>query len=814
MQYNLNALKKFFVSFTLLFFSLIVYGQQPSSKVTVTGHIIDSVSHRSIEFATISFKGNDNLVGTTSATDGNFSIDINPGTYTIKVEFLSYHPVELRDKELTADTDLGTLLLSYAAEQLDEIELIAKKDLVEYGVNKKIYNASLDIANQGGNGFVVLQNTPSLQVDSDGSVTMRGGSVQILIDGKPIVGLENTTDIIKTIPASMIDRVELITASSKYDADGGSGIVNIITKKKTDEGINGTIDIHGGTPANNGGSTFINETTDKINLYSTISFNNEKKIRRHFLDQQPLNPDVVGDFDYHQQRKDYRQRNSLLFNIGSDFKLNPKNTLSTSVLINSDHKNYTSYISADEFNRDGNLIQQTIRDVTDKDDISRVEGTLGYVSKFSKEGEQLSVKFTYENNVSAANSNINNEIKVPETFLSTDKDKLHKNQNLDNIMGKVDYSLPLSDIDNLEIGHKTTLRYYKSSLDASRFNTTTDLFTQLSLPDNALSYDESVYAFYTQFSHNGEKFSYSFGLRAELSQINVSQKAQIGELSKKYSNLFPSASISYTINDNSYLSLEYRRGIDRPELSQINPFIDFIDNRLNFVGNPELNPSFNHYLLLSYELGLEKFAIASSIFMNYKSDNIMFMLEYLGQNSDGINEYQYIFRNNGENNALGVDLDLTYQPNETFTFNTYISPFQNKTQNTLNKSYDFESITWYIQSRAMLSLKNGLNFSVSHLYQSPYKNKLFTYGTMNYFDASVSKNILKNKAKLTLTLNDVFNNKLIKYYSYEADTYSYRYFKYDPQLTVAFTYNFNKQRNSDKNRSKEVKTDLFDNKQD
>ncbi|MCB0475687.1 MAG: TonB-dependent receptor [Flavobacteriaceae bacterium] len=805
-------MKKFLWLIPALIISFQVYSQKSASKVTVSGRILDSITSSPVEFATISFKNSSGaLTGTTSDPGGNFSMDLQPDVYDIQVEFLSYKPVVLSQRSIKQDTDLGTIRLSYTAEELKEIQLVARKDLIEYGVNKKIYNASRDIANFGGNALDVLNNAPAVRVDENGNVILRGTVARVLIDGKPVFGLDSGTDILKSIPSTTIDKVEIITASAKYGAEGG-GILNIITKKRKSEGINGSLDLHAGIPDNNGGSFFVNESAEKINLYSTISFDNERKIFRQLLDQQAENNNSVSSLNYHQDRTDYQQRNSLLFTIGSDFILNKNNTLTTSILVNSNDKNYVSQINSNDLDTANNTIQSTNRHVDDLEDISRIEGFINYTSKFRKEGHQLSVDLKYVSSASKSKIFINEEQLLLNDQLMLEKG--YKDQDLDNFLMKADYTLPLNEKDNVELGHESTLRFYRNSFKANQFDLATSDFTVFTSDNDKINYKEKVYAFYGQFNHAGEKLTYTLGLRSELSDISIGNSVSNNAVSKKYNDLFPFISFSYAINDISNLSLDYRRSIVRPELAQINPYLSITDNRFVTVGNPELNPFYRNYFELLYDINFEKVSILSSIFLNYADNQIMTVIEYLGKNDEGLDVYQRKPRNDGQKNITGMDLDFTYTPNKTLMFNSYISPFLIQIANTKDHLYDIKNITWHIESRAILSLNNGLRFSLSHLYQSPVKSKLVTYEPMNYFDAAVSKKILQDKASLTFRVLDIFNNKWGKYKSFEADIYSYRRLKYDPQFTLSFTYNFNQTRKSSKDRSKEVKTRLFDDTQD
>ena len=383
-----------------------MYSQKSTTNsIVINGKVIDSLTQQPIEFATISFNHKGGLKGVTTDKNGKFKIALAAGIYTINVQFLSYTSRQFINKELKSDTNLGVIPLSLHIENLEEVNLVADTNLVEFKIDKKIYNASKDIANKGGTGMDVLNNAPSVRVDQEGNVILRGSNASVLIDGKPLFGLDSSTDILRSIPSSTIDKVEIITHSAKYSAEGG-GIINIITRKRKGSGLNGSLDLKLGSPDNNGFSTFLNENTEKINIFSTISFNNEKRILSTNIDQIYFDnsENVTGIFE--QIRKDENQRNSFLFNIGSDFYIDNNNTITSSFLVNTNNKNYISNLSLYDFDATNSLLRSTQRNVGDFDDISKIELFLNYTSKFNDDGHQLSFDFKFDNTISENEADI------------------------------------------------------------------------------------------------------------------------------------------------------------------------------------------------------------------------------------------------------------------------------------------------------------------------------------------------------------------------------------------------------------------------
>ena len=788
-----------------------MYSQKSTTKsILINGKVIDSITHQPIEFATISFRNKEDIVGTTSDKSGKFNIKLAAGIYTISIQFLSYTPQQFFNKELKSDTNLGDIQLSLHTENLEEVNIIAKTNLVEFKIDKKIYNASKDIANKGGTAMDVLNNAPSVRVDQDGNVIMRGSNASVLIDGKPLFVLDSNTDILSSIPSSTIEKVEMITHSAKYSAEGG-GIINIITRKRKGSGLNGSLDLSLGSPDNNGFSTFINENTEKINIFSTISFNNEKRILSTNIDQTYFDnsDNVLGFFE--EIRKDKNQRNSFLFNIGSDFYIDNYNTLTTSFLVNTNNKNYISNLSLDDFDPSNSLLRSAQRNVGDFDDISKIELFLNYTSKFNDDGHQLSFDFKFDNTISENKADILENTISPISELVNQK--VVKNQNLDNFLFQLDYAVPLNETKKIELGYKGTFRFYENDFKVSQFDDTLSDFVTIGGFDDVLNYDEKINAIYGQYNAMHGNFSYSLGLRTEMSDISIGGSSN-SMINKSYTDLFPSASFGYEFENGSVLSVDFSRSINRPEIAQLNPFISLNDERFQSVGNSNLNPYYQDYLAISYDFSFEKLTLISSFYMNNSKDQFLTVLRNTGQNVDGLDIFTRTPINSGDKNILAVDVDASYSPVKGLRLGAYLSPYNLDIANTLNNEYDFNSWVLYAEASALVTLNNGLRFQANYYYQSPKTDGLTKLKKINFANLTISKDLFNKNAYLTFKIKDVFNSFWYTMQSYEANTNTVRSRRYDQQFSLSFTYRFNQKRRSPKDRSRDLIKDVLEDKQD
>lgn len=803
---------KYLFTIIISLFSLNIISQQTNENNRVTGIVHDADTHNPLQFVTVTLQdiNSKEIIGDVTNKKGEFLLNVPDGKYYCIVESLSFSSFIINILTIDQELELGIIELKQNFEELDEIEVVAKSKLLDYKFAKKVYNASKDIANVGGNAITVLENTPSVRVDGQGNISVRGNSATVLVDGKPYGGQKSNADVLSLIPANSISKVEIISQSAKYDAEGGGGILNIVLKKRTNEGYNGTIEVHGGKPDNDGISTFINYKTDKINIFSTASFNHLVKIKDTEIKQIFLSDiqNPTGNFD--EERLDHRQRNSFLFSVGSDFYLDEKNTLTTSLLFTSTNKNYDSELFLNDYQPIENLIKSSFRDVDDNSDESFLEAYINYTTKFKKEGHQLSAEFNYDNNASDNNTFITNF----ETFPGSDtsNQKYVKNESVDNYYFRLDYTLPLNDNSKLEGGFKSSFRNYENDFAASNFNEGIQQFVAIAEFTSIINYDESIYSFYINYSKEMDKISYSLGLRTEISQTEISEENINQNFTNNYNDLFPTALINYTFDNKNVISLGYSRFIDRPTISQLNPFNSFTDERFILVGNPFLNPSYTNYFYLEYYHEFEKILLNSAVFYSNTTDKILNILEKTGnQTSEGFDVYRRIPINNGNLNYTGIELELTYSPNKKIRLYGLISPYYANLSNTRDGVYDYDDIIWYGNLRFLYKFNNTLRFQLDYTYQSAQRTAITEMEYIQYANLNLSKDLFEGKATLTFRINDIFHSREAQYKSLEANTITNRTFIFDTQYLLSFSYRFNKaSKRNTHNRSKDIDKNIFE----
>ncbi len=792
--------------------SLNLTGQEQNGYHLVNGIVQDAESHAPHQFVTVTFKdiNSGEVAGDVTNKSGQFELSVAEGKYYCIVESLSFKPFIIDLLNIQQETDMGIIELEQNIEDLDEIELVARTNLMDRSLTKRVYNASKDIANVGGNAVTVLENTPSVRVDDQGNISIRGNTALVLVDGKPEGGQRSNADILSLIPASSISKVEIISQSAKYDSEGGGGILNIVLKKRSSEGYNGTVEAHVGKPDHDGATNFINYRTDKVNIFSTVSFNHQVRlkdteIRQTFLDDAQV---PTGNFD--QTRTDYKQRNSFLFNLGSDFFLDDKNTITTSIMYTSNNKNYDSELLLDDFRPVDALVRTSLRDVNEDTDESFLEAYMQYTAQFHKKGHQLSADVKYDNSTASNDTDILNTETFPGETVT--QQEYVKDENVDNIYFRLDYSLPLGESSKFETGFKSNFRIYDNDFLSSNLNPDTRQFDINPDFSSRIRYDERITAFYLNYGHVFERFSFSAGLRLEMTRTVIEERNVGDDFENDYNDLFPSALVTYSMKDQNFFSIGYARYIDRPTIAQLNPFNSFANERFILLGNPFLQPYYTNYFYLEYYHEFQKLSLNTAIFYSNSTDRIMNVLENTGgKTPDGFDIYTQIPANNGTLNFMGLELEATYNPSNKIRLYGIISPYYSDLSETRNLAYDFNNWVLYGNFRFLYNVTNTLRFNVDYIYQSAQKTALTELEQFNYVNLSISKDFMDGKSTLTFRANDLFYTKRARFNSLEANTITNRNFIYDTQFLLSFSYRFNKAgRKNAQNRSKDFDKNVFE----
>jgi outer membrane receptor protein involved in Fe transport len=816
---------KFALTLLFLCTSFLNFSQTriPGKKIKITGIVIENGNKQPLEYATLTFVNSNNpkmLTGGITNANGEFDLILSSGIYDITVEFISFKPTIIKQQNLQENTNLGQITLNEGASYLNEVVVRAEKSSVEIRLDKKIFNVGQDMILKGGTASDVLNNVPSVTLDSDGNVSLRGNeNVKIFIDGKPSNSI-NIANALKTIPADALDKVEVITnPSARYDAEGGAGILNIILKKGKIKGLNGTATATVGIPQNYGLATNINFKSKNFNLFSTLGYNDSKSVVKSLTNSDYLNPNgtIINTINERDRRE--RDRKGYNYIFGADWYLSKSLTWT----------NTLSYTKSDGSNPDtaifynyGNETYFVRNRLNKKINKNNEAGySTNFTKKFKKEGHKFTADFQFFENSDNDSSTIDDYIIGQESNISREITKNYQTQIKK--LFQADYVLPIGKKSQFEAGYKGDFSLLITDYSVGTFDANGQIIPNANLT-NKLEYKEKINAAYFQFGSKINRFSYLLGMRYEDSNIDINLLTTNEFNKKKYHNFFPSAFLTYQSTNKTSFSINYSRRVTRPRSRFINPFANYSSNVNLFQGNPQINPSFTDAVDFGYMTKWNKITFTSSVYFNKTKDYFQFIKRPNGEivtsiiNNETIETPVIILTpiNLSDERRFGFEFNANYSPHKwwrlNWNFNFYESKIRGdysypltKDNEIVNENFNRDALGWFSRISSKMTLPFKIEWQTNAMYKAPQntaQGKSIGIFTTNM---AFSKEVLNNKATISLNTNDLFNSDKIIIQTLLPLVNSYMEYQRKPrQVNLSFTYRFNNQKNekeSTKNRS-------------
>ncbi|WP_445719344.1 TonB-dependent receptor domain-containing protein [Flavobacterium sp.] len=784
-----------------LFFTLTSVAQRPEAKkITISGKVIEKGTNLPLEYATIVFENitNKQLSGGITDENGNFKFEVVAGNYNVRAEFISFKNVTIPQKEFTSDTNLGTVQMEADVAQLNEIEVIAEKSTVEIKLDKRVYNVGKDMMVKGGTVSDVLDNVPSVTVDAEGTVALRGNeNVKILIDGRPsgLAGI-NIADALKLLPADAVEKVEVITnPSARYDAEGGGGIINIVLRKGKTNGLNGSVMVNAGDPETYGTSINLNKKSDTYNLFSTFGYNYRDNPGNTMVNSEYFNADGSTSRFIEERRINNRISEGYNANFGIDLNLSKSLTWTNALTFrenngrNPDNVNFYNFDSG----YNSTFIRNRFND--QKNDEFSIEYASNFVKKFKKEDHKLTVDIAVSQNRENQFATITDQILSDPSSLTLEGTS-NINQQQRNLI-QTDYVLPIGENGRFEAGYRGSFQN----------NLTDFVVTPISDLSNNLEYVENVNAFYTQYGSKINKFSYFLGVRFEDSHIEVNSLSLNNYNTKKYNNFFPSATVNYEFSETSSVSLSYSKRINRPRGRFLNPVSSLSSNINIFQGNPDLDPSLTDAIDLGYLKRWKKLTFNTSAYINVTNNSFQFITRESGLFVEGVPVILSTPINLAKEYRAGFEFNLNYTPYKWWRLNGNFNLFRNETQgnysyvnylgDTIEQNFDNVALTWFTRINSKITLPYKIDFQTNGTYSAPQTNAQGRSLGVASMNLAFSKDILKDKASISLNVSDVFNSRkriMEREIPNVVSSYSEMQWR-QRQIMLTFTYRFNKKKN-------------------
>lgn len=772
----------------------------------VIGLLRDSASRKPLEFASVAvLRVRDSSVAGGSLSDdkGVFRIEeLTPGRYFIRITSIGFKTLDSKPFMLNPAEplkDFGTVWMMPSTRQLKEAEVTGEK--VEYvnSLDKKVYNVDKSLINAGGSVSDVLQNIPSVNVDIDGKISLRGSEqVTVFIDGKPAgLTMENRGSILQQIPAATIDQIEVITnPSARYDAEGMSGIINIKTKKDKNPGINGSVTVGAGTRDKYNAAIQVNRRTKKSNSFLNYGYRNDRRFNRGENTRENtfnLTDPAAGAF-FISSNDGWNDNVSNNFRTGVDFYLNDYNTLGFAAGMNMRDENKRELTQTFETDRNDNYISGFDR-LSKTDETNRIyDGSIDYKHSFPNSKKEFS-----------ASISLNNNIRDDENILSTDtnlagydqQQRIFTGGNAYNGAAQADLVLPMEKF-KIETGLKSTLRKNDGDQNSDRLDFTDNTW----LPDTTFTdrfiFTEWVYAGYLQWTGRWKIFELSAGLRAEQTFITGESRSADTTFQRDFLNLFPSAAIKYSFAQGRDVQLNYGRRISRPREQQLNPFRNVSDSINIFIGNPAILPELTHSLELGYVGRYNEQTVSATVFYRYTND---FSQRFRTLDTlTNITTQTFINYNTSEN--LGFELVLRNSFLKICTSTLTLTAFYNKV-NGENLDEGLVSDVWSGDARANISAKLSKSFSVQLTgnYMAPREQPQGTFRGMSGVDFGFKYDFKGGKWTLNGSVSDIFDTRDFRVNNY-GEGFNVRFTRKRESRVASFTLNYRFGKTDQNQRSK------------
>ncbi|MFD0798345.1 TonB-dependent receptor domain-containing protein [Maribacter chungangensis] len=777
--------KQFFLIFfgITLFFAQGLRGQ--SGIVTISG-IVKDAAGTPIEFATV-LVGDPTtekpITGTTTLLDGSFTLETEAQEFYIEFSFMGYTTKRINDPEIINGLlDLGTVVLAEDAEQLDEVVVEGEVSQTVFKLDKRVFNVGADLSSTGASALEVLNNVPSVTVNIEGQVSLRGSQgVQMLINGKPSVIANEQGNALGTLTADMIERIEVITnPSAKYDAEGTSGIINIVLKKEEKRGVNGAVTLNTGIPNNHSLGFSLNKRTEKFNLFSQLGVG-----RRTFpSDNESENRNLLDDTNINSFGKS--DKNETFFNLilGTDYHINDLNVITLS-------GNF-----AYEWEKENSTALFTTFDNADlrTDAFERRELTTATNPKYSYE---LQYKKDFEGNpeqslLLSATGNLFAKDQVSDftntTTVGTAGDLLQRARTdfgqADYIF-KADYTHPWADTYTIETGAQYQINDVESDFGISEFDGTS--FVEDPALTNIFEWTQKVLGIYGTAAYEKDKWGLKVGVRFEDTDVATLLQTTNEENDQRYNNFFPSGFASFKANDDLSFQAGYSKRIFRPRLWDLNPFFNIRNNFNIRTGNPNLQPEFTDSFEITSIYKLGKVSMNFGVFYRHTTDVVERVVAF--ENNISISRPENI----GINNTTGVEFNAKYIPTNwlSFTNDFNFSRFARE-GDFEGTSFDFVGEQWSNRLLSKIKLPADIDLELVGNYVSGFRTVQQEITENLFMDFGARKKILKGKAILNLSIRDVFASRIRESQTIQPNFYLRNFSRQGRFVTFGISFGFGK----------------------
>ena len=788
--------------------------QQPAGRIE--GTVVNSRTMQPVTAAAISIRnaGDSALVGGGfTRADGTFRIDgVRAGVYTVRARVIGYGPVVKSDVRVTAAAmivDVGRISLTPVTVELSAVSVTADRSDVEVAPDRTSYNVKDMPSSSGGSAVDVLRSVPSVEVDGDNKLSLRGNeNVVVQINGRisPMRG-EQLGNFLAQLPANMVANVEVVAnPSAKNDPEGMAGIVNIVLKENTDLGTSGAFTVGGGTTGQANASANVGYQSGPLTLFANYGLMRDRRTISGFSDRQGLAAGIIPflESDIGGGQKGYS--NSL--NATADYKLNERNTISSNLVISDRAPIRTNDNLYRELDASRTLTSQYLQQKLMTGDELSVDYALTYKHSAQQRGDGLSAEFRTNrghdtDRVTLGNQAMSTSSGAALGLVALERNITKERQNTSYM--QADYTRTLGEGMKVETGYKGILRMLDNAFDVANSSDAGATFLADPIRSSAFTYDETVHALYAVLSKNAGNFSLQGGLRGERADTRFNLTGTGGQFSNSYQSLYPSGVIAYSLDPSRQVKLSYSKRVTRPDTRQLNPF-GFREDALNqFRGNPSLLPEYTH----AYELGLQQSFSNGNLQLTPFARHTVNVIRTI-RTLDAAGVFTTTFRNLATSDSYGADLNGSLRLGKVFGFGG-VSAYQQVTDGSnLMTDVSNRAFGWSARSNATLKVTPSLDLQGMVMYRAPMTSEQGRMSAMTMTNFALRQKLLGDAASVTLRVMDPFGTMGMGFVTGDGTFYQTSQRRFGARgLFLSFNYTFGQQpkieqrRSDDENRGEE-----------
>jgi iron complex outermembrane recepter protein len=781
---------------TLWFFTIFnfLYSGAYAQNAKIKGGVLDAETRVPLEFANVSLlQAADSalVTGDLSDFDGSFSISAPDGEYLVRASFLGYQPFYRRLSLAAGSTKkLEPFLLTSDAQILDAVTVTSIRSMFQSDIDKRVYDVENNVIAQGGTAIDLLETLPSIQIDEEGSITMRGsGNILILINGRPSsLSGDETESILALFPANSVKSVELITnPSARYDAAGIGGIINIILKEGGRQGFNGQVELSAGTRDKYSGGVNLNYGFSRLNLFANYNYQYRNRFElsesSRFSRFGQVSPRLDQDFD-----TDNIQQTHLI-RTGLDFAVNDKLSLGAYLQSNISSRDRLRVYNQRHFNTFDLRDSLVVRTLDEDQRAVNIEGGATLNWDMDSTGQNLYFSASY------ADRDQERVEYFDQLYYYGDATNVDRRE--DQVYGRpqrnglwvlqLDYTKPLSNSGRIGAGLKSTLSDFDNRQFFEVLDPLTNEWLNIDTITNRFQFSEGVHAGYLIYRDRIGKLGFQAGLRSELTLTNSFEFNAENSVENNYFNLFPSMYLSYDLGRDESLLINYSRRISRPGVNVLAPFYnaqDFLNLRL---GNPYLQPE----LTDSYELGYSKtmnFLTFNGTLYHRRTTDVLSRIYLLYDNNSAVQTWENANRRNSTGLELINQFYLAAWADLTLSGNFFHSKIIG---DNIREGFTNENFSWTVSLLGVIRAGKWGSFQLQGNYRGPIVLPQGEIEPMYGLNIGYRKDFWQRKATLSINLTDVFNTRVFRIHTEDPAFSQTRVFNWESQIgTIAFTYRF------------------------